>query len=72
MPEWKSDPELFSLCTRELYTPVVGDILDELGFTHQFLPQPIQPAREEMKLVRPAHRGAGSASARRDLSLQRR
>jgi regulator of RNase E activity RraA len=49
--EWKSDSELFSVCLRELYTPVVGDILDELGFTHQFLPQPIQPAREEMKLA---------------------
>jgi 4-hydroxy-4-methyl-2-oxoglutarate aldolase len=30
---------------------VVGDILDDLGFTHQFLPQPIQPLREEMKVV---------------------
>lgn len=49
--EWKSDFDLFSLCTRELYTPVVGDILDDLGFTHQFLPQPIQPLREEMKLA---------------------
>src|SRR5215831_14636769 len=51
MAEWKSDSELFALCTHELYTPVVGDILDELGFTHQFLPQPIQPLREEMKLA---------------------
>jgi len=51
MPEWKSDSELFALCTRELYTPVVGDILDDLGFAHQFLPQPIQPLREEMKLA---------------------
>jgi 4-hydroxy-4-methyl-2-oxoglutarate aldolase len=51
MAEWKSDSELFSLCTRELYTPVVGDILDDLGFTRQFLPQPIQPLREEMKLT---------------------
>jgi len=49
--EWKSDQELFALCTRELYTPVVGDILDALGCTHQFLPQPIQPLREEMKLA---------------------
>jgi 4-hydroxy-4-methyl-2-oxoglutarate aldolase len=48
---WKSDAELFTLCTRELYTPVVGDILDDLGCTHQFLPQPIQPLREAMKLV---------------------
>src|SRR5579859_98676 len=51
MAEWKSDADLFSLCTRELYTPVVGDILDDLGFTRQFLPQPIQPLREEMKLA---------------------
>jgi 4-hydroxy-4-methyl-2-oxoglutarate aldolase len=51
MPEWKSDADLFSLCTRELYTPVVGDILDDLGFTHQFLPPAVQPLREEMKLA---------------------
>jgi len=49
--EWKSDAELFALCTRELYTPVVGDILDDLGCTNQFLPQPIQPLREEMKVA---------------------
>lgn len=51
MAEWKSDSELFALCTRELYTPVVGDVLDDLGFTHQFLPPPIQPLRSEMKLA---------------------
>jgi len=49
--EWKSDSELFSLCCRELYTPVVGDVLDDLGYSHQFLPQPIQPLREEMQLA---------------------
>jgi len=38
--EWKSDAELFALCCRELYTPVVGDILDDLGHTHQFLRSP--------------------------------
>jgi regulator of RNase E activity RraA len=51
MPEWTADHELCALCTRELYTPVVGDILDDLGFSHQFLPQSIQPMREEMKLA---------------------
>lgn len=51
MPEWKSDNELFALCIQELYTPVVGDVLDDLGFTRQFLPQPIQPLREDMKLA---------------------
>jgi 4-hydroxy-4-methyl-2-oxoglutarate aldolase len=49
--EWKTDAELFALMRRELYTPVVGDILDGLGFTHQFLPQSIQPMREHMTLA---------------------
>jgi len=43
--------ELFALVKNELYTPVVGDVLDALGYHHQFLPQPIQPALTEMKLV---------------------
>jgi len=51
MTLWPSDPELFELMQARLYTPVVGDILDGLGFTHQFLPQPIQPLREAMKLA---------------------
>lgn len=34
-----------------LYTPVVGDILDLMGFTHQFLPQAIHQARADFKLV---------------------
>jgi regulator of RNase E activity RraA len=49
--EWSDDAQLFDLVRRELYTPVVGDILDDLGFMHQFLPPAIQPMREEMKLV---------------------
>lgn len=51
MMEWKNDEELLSRIRQELYTPVVGDILDGMGYYHQFLPQPIQPAREDMKLV---------------------
>lgn len=34
-----------------LYTPVLGDILDALGYEHQFLPQPIHPMREQMKVM---------------------
>jgi hypothetical protein len=44
-----SDLELFELMKSRLYMQVVGDILDRLGLTHQFLPQPIQPLRPEMK-----------------------
>ena len=49
--EWASDEQLFALTKNELYTPVVGDILDDIGYDHQFLPQPIQPMRESMKLA---------------------
>jgi regulator of RNase E activity RraA len=49
--EWVEDSQLFELMRNELYTPVVGDILDDLGFTHQFLPQSIQPMRESMTLA---------------------
>ncbi|MFR5787226.1 MAG: hypothetical protein ACLUHE_09035 [Christensenellales bacterium] len=27
----------------KLYTPVVGDILDQMGYKHQFLPAPVRP-----------------------------
>jgi 4-hydroxy-4-methyl-2-oxoglutarate aldolase len=50
-PEWKNEPEMFELIRRELYTPVVGDVLDGLGRYHQFLPASVQPLREDMKLV---------------------
>lgn len=46
-----TDADLFDLFRSELYTPVVGDILDTLGLYHQFLPQPIQPALTSMKLI---------------------
>jgi 4-hydroxy-4-methyl-2-oxoglutarate aldolase len=42
---------LFELCKEQLYTPVIGDILDALGLYHQFLPQPVQPTLVEMKLA---------------------
>ncbi len=51
MAEWKTDAELFTLVRDVLYTPVVGDVLDQLGRTHQFLPAPVQPMREQMKVV---------------------
>ena len=51
MNEWNNEQELFELIRSELYTPVVGDILDALGRYHQFLPQPIQPAKQGMKMV---------------------
>ncbi len=49
--EWKTDAELFALVQRELYTPVVGDVLDALGRYHQFLPAAVQPIRENMTVA---------------------
>jgi regulator of RNase E activity RraA len=43
--------QLEKLFINELYTPVVGDILDSMGFTHQFLPQEIQQTRSDFKLI---------------------
>lgn len=48
---WKSDDEIFTLMKQELYTPVVGDILDGLGYYHQFLSPRIQPMEMSMKLA---------------------
>lgn len=49
--KWNSDKDLFALMREKLYTPVVGDILDAMGYYHQFLPQAIRPLRDEMKLA---------------------
>jgi 4-hydroxy-4-methyl-2-oxoglutarate aldolase len=49
--EWNSDAELFALLTGGLYTPVLGDVLDAAGFRHQFLPQPVRPLRDDMRLA---------------------
>jgi 4-hydroxy-4-methyl-2-oxoglutarate aldolase len=51
MNPWKNDTELFDLMRRELYTPVIGDILDNHDRRHQFLPQPIRPLLPEMKVA---------------------
>lgn len=46
--KWKNDNELFDLMKEYLYSAVIGDILDQMGYVHQFLPQRIQPLREEI------------------------
>src|SRR5690606_29615740 len=48
---WNNDDELFSIIRKELFTAVVGDIMDKLGFCHQFLFPEIQPLCDEMFLV---------------------
>jgi len=48
---WKSDDDLFALIQRELFTSVVGDVMDKLDLQHQFLPPQIQPLRQDMVVL---------------------
>ncbi len=45
---WKSDDELFALMRADLFTAVVGDVLDAAGRLHQFLPAAIRPLAPSM------------------------
>ncbi len=48
---WQSDADLFQLARRELFTAVVGDIMDKLGLQRQFLPPQIQPLALDMVTI---------------------
>ncbi|MGH7997370.1 MAG: RraA family protein [Opitutaceae bacterium] len=48
---WTSDDELFALTRRELFSAVIGDVMDQLGFQRQFLPPQIQPLRSDLTLI---------------------
>lgn len=48
MLTWENDDALFALMKEYLYSAVIGDILDQRGCFHQFLPQRVQPIREDM------------------------
>ena len=51
MPLWKDDVELFAMSREELFTSVVGDVMDKLGLLHQFLPPAIKPLHPEMIVI---------------------
>lgn len=48
MKKWNNDDELFEIMRLKLFSAVIGDIMDQLGFLHQFLPPQIQPLRGNM------------------------
>lgn len=48
---WNDDEGLFEIVDSELYTAVVGDVLDEMGFRRQFLPPEIRPLAAGMRLI---------------------
>jgi regulator of RNase E activity RraA len=51
MPIWKNDKELYALAKQELFTALVGDVLDKLGYTHQFLSPEIKPLHPDMVII---------------------
>jgi regulator of RNase E activity RraA len=48
---WDDDDELFATSRRELFTSVVGDVMDKMRLFHQFLPPAIKPLRSDMVLI---------------------
>ena len=53
-----SDADLFNLLKSELYTAVVGDVMDAMGLRRQFLAQAIQPLKNRHDDRRPRYAGA--------------
>jgi regulator of RNase E activity RraA len=47
----ETDHKLFEFFKNDLYTSVVGDILDQMGYYHQFLPQQVHPLQIADKIV---------------------
>ena len=48
---WRSDSELFDFVRNELFSAVVGDVMDQLGLLRQFLPARIGPLDPGMRVV---------------------
>ena len=51
MKLWKNDKELFDIARKELFTALVGDVLDKMGYLHQFLSPSIKPLRSDMVAI---------------------
>jgi len=51
MALWNGDEELFVMAQQELFTCVVGDVMDKLDLQHQFLPPWIRPLRQDMVVI---------------------
>ncbi len=49
--KWSNDRELFSIMKDYLFTAVIGDVMDKLGYLHQFLSPQIKPLRADMLIA---------------------
>src|ERR1700722_18979058 len=50
-PNPQTDAELFASVRRELFSAVIGDVMDKMDLRHQFLPPSIQPLAPDMVAV---------------------
>ena len=48
---WNNGEQLLAIIRDELFTAVIGDIMDKMGYLRQFLPPQIQPLRDDMFIV---------------------
>jgi regulator of RNase E activity RraA len=50
---WKTPEQMFEIARRELFTAVVGDAMDKMGFRRQFLPPQIRALSPNMVVIGP-------------------
>ncbi|UJH68506.1 RraA family protein [Allomuricauda sp. SCSIO 65647] len=48
---WKDDNELYEIAKRELFVALVGDVLDKMGYLHQFLPPHLKPLHHDFVVI---------------------
>jgi regulator of RNase E activity RraA len=51
MPGWDDDADLFAAARRELFVAAVGDVLDRMGFRHQFVAPQVKPIDPGMVIL---------------------
>ncbi|MCU4176613.1 RraA family protein [Carboxylicivirga sp. N1Y90] len=51
MAIWKDDKELFKIAKKELFVALVGDVLDKLGYQHQFLSPQLKPVNTDFVVI---------------------
>ena len=49
--KWENDQELFKIVKEELFVALVGDVMDKMGYLHQFLSPNIKPLRKDMVTI---------------------
>lgn len=51
MAATQDDTALFERAKQELFSAVIGDVMDIMGYTKQFLPPRVQPLRDDMVVM---------------------